>query len=65
MEENKIKVIPANNSEEAVKMADAMLKPYGWCPTCGAPGVSRERSVDGDTICLNGHKTKSTEMLDQ
>ena len=58
-----LKVVPAANEAEAIKIADKMVQPYGWCPTCGGPGVQRERRIDGDTICLNGHRTKSKEML--
>ncbi len=33
---------------------------YGeWCPTCGAPGISRERRLDGYTSCIEGHRWKS------
>ena len=28
---------------------------YGYCPQCGARGVSRERRVDGNDTCANGH----------
>jgi hypothetical protein len=31
---------------------------YGICPTCGEPGISRERSMDGLTRCKNGHAHK-------
>lgn len=33
-------------------------KGYGFCPTCGEPGVSRERRIDGFAECENGHKFK-------
>jgi len=33
--------------------------PYGYCPVCGAVGVSRERRPDGDDACANGHKYPS------
>lgn len=29
--------------------------PYGYCPHCGALGVSRERRPDGNDKCQNGH----------
>lgn len=32
---------------------------YGFCPECGAPGVSRERRLNGDDICQAGHKYPS------
>lgn len=37
--------------------------PYGLCPQCGAPGVSRERRPDGDDKCANGHAYKSGEGM--
>ena len=36
--------------------------PYGYCPTCGAPGNQMERSPDGYTYCPNGHKHKHAEF---
>lgn len=33
--------------------------PYGYCPECGAPGVTRERRPDGDDKCSNGHRYPS------
>ena len=29
--------------------------PYGYCPLCGAKGVSTERRINGLTTCENGH----------
>ncbi len=29
--------------------------PYGYCPLCGALGVSRERRPNGNDKCANGH----------
>lgn len=28
---------------------------YGICPTCGAPGTSRERRPNGNDRCEQGH----------
>lgn len=28
---------------------------YGYCPVCGAEGISRERRVNGNDRCQNGH----------
>ena len=33
--------------------------PYGYCPECGAPGLTRERRPDGDDKCSNGHRYPS------
>ena len=30
-------------------------KGYGLCPLCGADAISRERRVDGNTSCADGH----------
>jgi len=37
--------------------------PYGYCPICGALGVSRERRLDGDDMCENKHKYKSKAAI--
>lgn len=29
--------------------------PYGTCPKCGSPGVSRERRPNGNDKCERGH----------
>ena len=34
---------------------------YGYCPKCGAPGHSRERRLNGDDKCTNGHKYPSRD----
>lgn len=36
---------------------------YGYCPICGAKGVSRERSLNGDDRCVKGHVYKSSLAL--
>lgn len=36
---------------------------YGFCPICGAEGKQRERRVNGDDICRNGHKYPSAKSL--
>ena len=38
---------------------DEREAPYGYCPECGAPGVTRERRPDGDDKCSNGHRYPS------
>lgn len=37
--------------------------PYGWCPTCGAPGNGRERRPNGNDVCLKGHSYPSGEAV--
>ena len=36
---------------------------YGKCPICGADGVSRERRIDGNDTCANGHKYPSKDAI--
>lgn len=33
---------------------------YGFCPKCGAKGIARERRMDGNDKCVNGHLYKSS-----
>ena len=37
--------------------------PYGYCPLCNKPGITRERRPDGDDTCVNGHKYKSSTAM--
>lgn len=39
------------------------LPAFGYCPTCGAPGVGRERRPDGNDTCQNGHEYPSSQSL--
>jgi hypothetical protein len=34
--------------------------PYGTCPECGSPGVSRERRQNGNDKCGRGHTYPSS-----
>ena len=36
---------------------------YGYCPVCGACGVSRQRRINGDDMCINGHTYQSANAL--
>lgn len=36
---------------------------YGYCPICGAEGVIRERKMDGNDGCKNGHIYPSKDRL--
>lgn len=36
---------------------------YGFCPECSSRGVVRERRVNGDDTCENGHKYPSISAL--
>lgn len=37
---------------------------YGYCPTCGALGVQRERRQNGNDTCEQGHTYPSRSRLD-
>ena len=49
--------------EEARRVAEKQGREsvYGYCPLCGAPGVSRERRMNGTDMCDNGHLYPSKE----
>ena len=36
---------------------------YGYCPKCGAPGCRRERRINGDDMCEQGHRYPSRDRL--
>lgn len=38
-------------------------EPYGYCPTCQAPGVTRQRCPNGNDTCANGHHYPSRDAL--
>ncbi len=38
---------------------------YGYCPQCGAPGRSRERRINGNDKCENGHVYPSADRLNK
>ena len=38
---------------------------YGFCPKCGAEAIRRERRLNGDDICANGHKYPSKDTLNE
>lgn len=37
--------------------------PYGLCPICGQPGISRERRPDGNDKCYNAHTYPSKSAI--
>lgn len=43
--------------------AETLLPVYGYCPHCNAPGINRERRINGDDICKKGHKYPSKDAL--
>lgn len=36
---------------------------YGFCPICGKPGINRERRINGNDRCENGHTYPSKDSL--
>ena len=40
-----------------------MTNIYGKCPQCGANVVMRERRINGDDKCANGHKFPSSQTI--
>jgi hypothetical protein len=36
---------------------------YGYCPRCGEPGVQRERRINGNDRCGNGHEYPSSTAV--
>lgn len=36
---------------------------YGTCPTCRAPGLSRERRPNGNDRCAQGHSYPSSRAV--
>ena len=45
------------------KEAKEPARPYGFCPVCYYPGISRERRPNGDDYCTNGHGYPSKDAL--
>ena len=39
------------------------MNSYGFCPICGAPGVFRERRLNGNDSCERGHDYPSSTAL--
>jgi len=37
---------------------------YGYCPICNKRGVIRERSINGNDRCIDGHIYKSKDALE-
>jgi len=38
---------------------------HGYCPICGSKGVSRERRINGNDTCENGHVYPSVDSLNK
>lgn len=67
----KFKLIALENNEEVAYqymdtdkvIGDSKDEPYGICPTCGEPGVSTERRMNGNSVCVNGHTFPNTHTV--
>ncbi len=55
-------ILIVNNQTKNTKGV-ILRTPYGFCPICKAPGISRERRLDGNDRCSNGHIYKSRAAL--
>lgn len=44
-------------------MGSTLSAAYGYCPTCGAMGLTRERRPNGTDRCLNGHVYPSKNAM--
>lgn len=42
---------------------NAEISGYGYCPHCGARVTERERRINGNDICANGHVFPSSATL--
>ena len=51
------------NNYDMQDEVDLIKAPYGYCPLCGAPGVSRERRLNGNDNCKNGHEYPSVQAM--
>jgi len=40
-----------------------LISPYGYCPKCHGRGVIRERRMDGNDKCSNGHEYPSKDAM--
>ena len=58
-----------NCNQRAKELTEALTAqqaaPYGYCPICGAKGEMRERRMDGNDTCANGHNYKSSKAVQQ
>lgn len=45
--------------------SSATTTPYGYCPKCRGRGINRERRINGDDTCENGHIYPSKESTKQ
>lgn len=44
-------------------MSDIEQIGYGYCPRCGASGITRERRPNGNDRCANGHEYPSRNSV--
>ena len=48
---------------ETERVPEVLESPYGYCPVCGAKGLTRERRPNGDDRCEKGHSYPSRDSL--
>lgn len=56
---------PATEASAATHLVSADAAPYGYCPHCGAPGKTREKRINGNDTCDNGHVYPSRSAVDE
>ncbi len=52
-----------NMNKEVNEVTETTANLYGFCPVCYAPGFMRERRLNGDDKCKNGHWYPSKDAL--
>lgn len=52
------------NDIEKRPSTEETLSAYGYCPHCGNPGINRERRIDGNDTCSEGHVYPSSHSKD-
>jgi endogenous inhibitor of DNA gyrase (YacG/DUF329 family) len=52
-----------NATRAAGSSAPTCSAPYGFCPICGANGITRERRLDGNDRCSAGHTYPSRNSV--
>lgn len=58
-----IEVCKASNDAREEFVERPSDAPYGYCPLCGARGMSRERRPNGNDRCDMGHTYPSSEAM--
>lgn len=59
------KLLQNDNIGLSVIESEVPYTGYGFCPQCKAPGKFRERRINGNDECVNGHTYPSLSALDK